>query len=79
LKKDDGSLLLVRSKDHAFFMPVNLVGKTVVVEGEAQVKEVSEAQRRHYAEDAGKSKEEIEKITGAERQIVFMATGVKVL
>jgi hypothetical protein len=60
-------------------MPTDLVGKTVVAEGEAEVKEVSEELRKHYAEDAGKSKKEINKIKGSEKQIVFMANGVKVL
>jgi hypothetical protein len=35
--------------------------------------------RKHYAEDAGKSKEEIAKIKGAEKDIQFAAKGVKVL
>ena len=79
LEKADGSTMMVRSKNHGFFMPTDLVGKTVVAEGEAEVKEVSEELRKHYAEDAGKSKKEINKIKGSEKQIVFMANGVKVL
>ena len=39
----------------------------------------SEAQRKHFAEDGGKSKEEIEKIKGAEKQVQIVAAGVKVL
>jgi len=31
---------------------------------------------RHYAEDAGKSKEEIEKITEPETNLMFLADGV---
>lgn len=79
LQKADGSAMLVRAKDHAFLMPENIVGKTVLVEGNATVKEVSEEMRKHYAEDAGKSKEEIAKIKGAEKSIEFAAKGVKVL
>lgn len=79
LEKADGSTMMIRSKNHSFFMPTNLVGKMVVVEGEAEVKEISEAQRKHYAEDAGKSAKEIKKIKGSEKQIVFQANGVKVL
>jgi hypothetical protein len=60
-------------------MPKDIVGKTVVVDGEATVKEISEAMRKHYAEDAGKSKEEIEKIKGDTKEIIFMAKGVKVI
>ncbi len=79
LKKEDGSTVMVRAKDHGFVMPVALEGKTVIVEGAAEVKEISEELRKHYAEDAGKSKKEIKKIKGTEKQIVIQATGVKVV
>jgi len=79
IERADGTAMLVRAKDHAFLMPSNIVGKTVLIEGSAVVKEVSEAQRRHYAEDSGKSKEEIEKIKGPETDVQFAAKGVKVL
>ncbi len=77
--KGDGSSMMVRSKNHAFLMPENIVGKTVLIEGNATIKEVSEEMRKHYAEDAGKSKEEIAKIKGSEKDVQFAATGVKVL
>jgi hypothetical protein len=79
LQKADGSKMMVRAKDHAFLMPENIVGKTVMIEGAATVKEVSEDMRKHYAEDAGKSKEEIASIKGSEKDIQFNAKGVKVL
>lgn len=79
LQNADGTTLMVKAKDHAFFMPENIVGKTVLVEGNATVQEVSENLRKHYAEDAGKSKEEIAKIKGAEKNVQFAAKGVKVL
>jgi len=79
LKKADGTAMMVRAKDHAFLMPENIVGKTVLVEGNATVKETSEEMRKHYAEDAGKSKEEIAKIKGSEKNVEFAAKGVKVL
>ena len=79
LKKADGTSLMVRAKDHAFLMPENIVGKTVLVEGAATVKEVSEEMRKHYAEDAGKPRSEIAAIKGPEKEIQFSARGVKVL
>jgi hypothetical protein len=79
LQKGDGTTMLVRAKDHAFLMPENIVGKSVLVEGSATVKETSEEMRKHYAEDAGKSKEEIAKIKGPEKSVEFAAKGVKVL
>ncbi|MGZ3937187.1 MAG: DUF4920 domain-containing protein [Flavisolibacter sp.] len=79
LQKADGSSMMVRAKDHAFFMPENILGKTVLVEGSASVKETSEEMRKHFAEDGGKSKEEIAKIKGPEKNVEFAAKGVKVL
>lgn len=79
LQKADGTTMMVRAKDHAFLMPENIVGKTVLIEGDATVKETSEELRKHYAEDAGKSKEEIAKIKGSEKSVEFAAKGVKVL
>ena len=71
--------MLVKMKDHAFLVPVALEGKTIVADGVATFKETTVAQLRHFAEDAGKSKEEIEKITEPKKEIVFQATGIKVL
>jgi hypothetical protein len=79
LQKADGSSMMVRAKDHAILMPENIVGKTVLVDGSAMVKEVSEEMRKHYAEDAGKSKAEIAKIKGPDKDVQFSARGVKVL
>jgi hypothetical protein len=79
VERKDGTTMMVRAKDHAFLMPENIVGKTVLIDGSATVKETSEEMRKHYAEDAGKSKEEIAKIKGSEKDIQFAAKGVKVL
>lgn len=66
----------VTFKDYAFFMPKDLSGKTVVVDGYAYVETTPVDVLRHYAEDAGKSKEEIEAITEPKREVSFEATGV---
>lgn len=79
VQKADGTSMMVRAKDHKFLMPENIVGKTVLIEGAATVKETTEEMRKHYAEDAGKSKEEIAKIKGSEKDVQFAAKGVKVL
>lgn len=69
----------VTFKDYGFFMPRNLVGKRIVASGVLSVETVSQADARHYAEDAGKPKSEIEKIVGDQQEINFEATGVRVL
>lgn len=78
METKEGSIL-VKMKDHSFLVPVELEGKTIVADGVATFKETSVAQLRHFAEDAGKSKEEIEKITEPKKEIVFQAKGIIVL
>jgi len=68
--------VMVRFKDYGFFMPLDSQGKEVIVEGKAFVKVTSVDELRHYAEDAGKSKEEIEKITEPKKEMAFLAHGV---
>lgn len=68
--------MLVRFKDYGFFVPMDSEGKEIVMEGLVKKEVIPVAQLRHYAEDAGKTKEEIEKITEDEVKISFMATGV---
>lgn len=71
--------MLVKMKDHKFLVPLALNGKTIVAEGTATLKETSVEMLRHYAEDAGKSKEEIAKITEPKKEIVLQAKGILVL
>lgn len=66
----------VSFKDYAFFVPKDAAGKTTIIEGVAFTDTTSIADLKHYAEDAGKSKEEIEKITQPEINIGFEAHGV---
>lgn len=79
IERADGSKVMVKFKDYGFFMPKDIVGKQVVLDGEASVKEVSVKQLKHYAEDAGKSKEEIAQIKEPQKEIIFVAKGVLVL
>lgn len=66
----------VRFKDYGFFMPLDGEKSDIVVHGKAFVSEISVDKLRHYAEDAGKSKEEIAKITKPQLQFNFEADGV---
>lgn len=67
---------MVRFKDYGFFMPLDSNGKEVIVEGKAFVKITPVEELQHYAEDAGKSKEEIAKITAPKKEFAFEANGV---
>lgn len=79
LERPGGDAVMVKFKDYGFFMPQNIVGKTVVLEGEAKVNETSVERLKHFAEDAGKSKDEIAKITEPKKDIVIVADGVVVV
>ncbi len=79
LERASGEPVMVRFSDYAFFMPQNIVGKTVVVEGVAKVNETSVERLKHFAEDAGRSREEIAKITAPKKDIQIMADGVIVV
>lgn len=79
LEKSNGEKVMVKFKDYGFFMPKDIVGKEVVLEGEAVVKEVSVKQQQHYAKDAGKKKNEIKKIKEPKKELQFVAAGVLVL
>ena len=72
----DGTETMVRFKDYGFFMPLDANGREVVVNGKAYVTETSIEDLRHYAEDAGKTKEEIAKITQSKVEFAFEADGV---
>lgn len=67
---------MVRFKDYGFFMPKDIAGKDVIVEGKAYVEEMSVEDQRHYAEDGGASPEEIAAITEPKRTLAFEANGV---
>lgn len=79
LKQANGNPIMVQFTDYAYFMPQNIVGKNVVVEGVAKVSETSVAQLRHYAADAGKTKDEITSIVEPKKDIKIMADGVLVV
>ena len=71
--------VMIRMKDHSFFVPLAMNGKTIVVDGMASVKETSVDMLKHYAEDAGKSKAEIDAIKEPVKAIAIQATGILVM
>jgi hypothetical protein len=79
VEKTNGETMMVKFKDYKYFMPKDIVGKEVVLDGEASVKEIPVKQLQHYAKDAGKSEEEIKKIKEPKKELQFVAKGVLVL
>jgi uncharacterized lipoprotein YbaY len=74
----DSAEMRITFKDYGFFVPKDIAGKQVVFEGYAKLDITSVDDLRHFAEDAGKTPEEIAAITEDERAVVFEATGVMI-
>lgn len=74
---EKGGSLRVTFKDYGFFVPKEGVeGKTAIIQGALEKKEFSVEELRHYAQDAGKSQEEITAITEPVIEYSFVADGV---
>ncbi|MBU2996885.1 DUF4920 domain-containing protein [Cellulophaga baltica] len=76
LQLDDKNTTMVKFKDYGFFVPKNIIGKDVVVNGLAFVEQMSVEDQKHYALDGGKSEEEIAKIIKPKKTFRFNADGV---
>lgn len=68
--------VMVKFKDYGFFVPKDIDQKEVLVQGKAYVTEVSVEEQQHYAEDGGKTAEEIASIDQPKRTMSFEANGV---
>jgi hypothetical protein len=77
LQLSNGEEMRVTFKDYGFFVPTKgLNGKTAIIEGVAKRSVIDVATLQHYAEDAGKSEEEIAEITEPLEEVTFEANGV---
>lgn len=76
LNKGDGSTMRVSFKDYAFFVPKDASGKKAYIDGIAYYQVTSVEELKHFAHDAGQSKEEIEAIKEPTKELVFEAKGV---
>jgi len=75
--KVETDTIQVTFKDYGFFVPKNgLENKKTVLEGFVKQDTISVEMIRHYADDAGKSKSEIELIVKPEFKLSFVASGV---
>ncbi|MEB2779324.1 DUF4920 domain-containing protein [Algoriphagus sp. C2-6-M1] len=72
----NGESMRVTFKDYGFFVPTTSQGYPVILEGVAVLTETDVKTLRHYAEDGGMSKAEVEAITEPKREITFEAVGV---
>lgn len=63
---------------HKFIMPkeMDITGKVAVVEGVFSIKEITEEQAKHFAEESGKDPSTV---TGTQKMYRIVATGIKIL
>lgn len=71
--KDKLARARVTFKNYAFFVPLDAGGGTASIEGVVELKTMSEAERAHLADDAGKKIEEI-----PQNEVRIMASAVEV-
>lgn len=76
LNLNNGEEVMVTFKDYGFFVPKDIEGKEVIVNGLAFLDHMSIEDQKHYAEDAGESEETINQITEIKETYGFEADGV---
>ncbi|MGB5819737.1 MAG: DUF4920 domain-containing protein [Saonia sp.] len=76
LRLDDGKEAMVKFKDYGFFVPKDITGKEVIVNGLAFSEQITVEDQKHYARDAGKSEKEVSNITETKTIYSFEADGV---
>lgn len=79
LANPKGEEIMIKFEDYGFFVPSDIDGKEIVLKGVGKKSITSVSKLQHYAKDAGKSDEEVAKITEPKSEIVFTASGVLVL
>ena len=79
LHDDQAGDIFVKFKDYAFFLPQDIAGREVVMEGYAYKETTSVEDLKHYAEDEKKTQAEIDAITQPKEELKFMASGVVLL
>ena len=75
---NDSIASFVRFTDYAFFVPMNAADQKVVLQGNAFVDVIAVDELKHFAEDAGKSAEEVALITEPKITFAFKADGVAI-
>ncbi|MEQ9467295.1 MAG: DUF4920 domain-containing protein [Ekhidna sp.] len=73
LRNEEGANIRVTFKDYGFFVPKDISGREVIIEGVAIKEVLDEDVARHYAEDGGKEYDE-----SMRNSISFVAEGVLV-
>lgn len=76
---NDSTEAFVKMKDYAFFAPLAIKGKTIVLDAKASYKTISVEELKHYAEDAKKPQSEIDAIKEPKKEVRLLASGIQVV
>lgn len=76
---NDSTEAFVKMKDYAFFAPLAIKGKTIVLDAKANYKTISVDELKHYAEDAKKPQSEIDAIKEPKKEVRLLASGIQVV
>ncbi|MBI2259076.1 MAG: DUF4920 domain-containing protein [Flavobacteriia bacterium] len=76
VKKPDGSTFMIRFKDHFTIPTKTPVGTKAYFSGNAYWDTIPVDMLKHFAEDAGKTQEEIDQITESKFELAFEADGI---
>ena len=79
MKLSNGEAMRVTFKDYKIFVPHDLVGKEVVLDGFAYRDTTTVEKLQHYAKDGGKSDKDIALIVDPKVEVSFEAKGVAVM
>lgn len=79
MKLSNGDEMRVTFKDYKIFVPKDLAGKEVILDGFAYTDTSTVKELQHFAKDAGKSEAEIARITRPKPELAFEAKGVVVM
>lgn len=74
LRNEEGANIRVTFKDYGFFVPKDISGSEVIIEGVAAKEVLEEDLAKHYADDSGKEYDE-----SMRNAITFVANGVLVV
>ena len=79
LEIGDEKDIMVNFKDYSFFVPKNIIGKKVIVSGEAFKRNISVDELKHYARDRGENEAAISLIVEPKERYSLTAKGVILL
>ncbi|MEM7646469.1 MAG: DUF4920 domain-containing protein [Pseudomonadota bacterium] len=77
--KDGDKEVRTLFKDYGFFVPADILGKKIRVQGMMEQKKVSAGTIRHFMKDEGKSLDDIKKVKTSQIQFQFVADAVEII